>query len=287
MSIAGQNVSISGDTGGGFGTLTGGTITVGDGNLTFTGGNTHLDDDISVNGGTGSVTNQGVLQVATSHLIAGSFIQTSAGVLDIQAAGTGTGEYGSLTSTGAATFAGGLAFDLVNGFTLATGNDFNIFNFASSTGDFSTFSLNGASRLGARRGQMGLRRLGFHRGLHQHLAEPRFPPMCRSRRRSGCSVRPWPRWQRCAAAAPAGTPEAARRPSVAWPGGTARPCCVLPLVSWPDFIQPSTPCGAGRGKPPAADKRHRPTPSSADPQPRTKTMAAFDRTTSIPTILNG
>jgi hypothetical protein len=145
ISIAGQNVSISGGTGSTFGTLTGGTITVGNGNLVFAGGNTHLGDDISVNGGTGSVTNEGVLQVAESHLITGSFIQTTAGVLDIQAAGTGTGEYGSLTTTGTASFAGGLAFDLINGFTLAAGDAFDIFNYAAHTGDFSSFSLNGVA----------------------------------------------------------------------------------------------------------------------------------------------
>ena len=83
--------------------------------------------------------------MANSHTITGKFNQGLLGVLDIQAGGTAAGDYGSLTATGAANFAGGLAFDLIDGFTLTAGDDFDIFNFASGTGDFSSFAFDGIS----------------------------------------------------------------------------------------------------------------------------------------------
>ncbi len=50
-------MTVTGGTGKTFGSWTGGTITIGNGDLTFAGGNTALGDDISVNGGKGTVTN--------------------------------------------------------------------------------------------------------------------------------------------------------------------------------------------------------------------------------------
>ena len=95
--------------------------------MTFAGGSTHLDQNISVNGGSGTVTNAGVLQLTNSHTIAGGFMQTSVGVLDIGISGTGTGTglYGHLTASGAATFGGGLAAELLGGFSLAAGEVFD------------------------------------------------------------------------------------------------------------------------------------------------------------------
>ena len=74
-------------TGKTFGSWTGGAITIGNGNLTFAGGNTALGDDISVDGGAGTVTNMGALRVAAPQTIAGNFTQTAAGVLGLDFAG--------------------------------------------------------------------------------------------------------------------------------------------------------------------------------------------------------
>jgi hypothetical protein len=143
ISIGNQDVTISGGSGAVFGTLNGGSLNVAYGNLLFAGGNTHLGDSIIVDGGAGSVTNAGVLQVAESHAITGSFIQTAAGALDIQAASATA--FSNLAISGAANLGGSLAFDLVSGFTLASGEDFGILTFASKTGDFSAFSFDGVA----------------------------------------------------------------------------------------------------------------------------------------------
>jgi hypothetical protein len=144
ISISNQNVTISGGTGSTFGTLTGGRINIANGNLLFYSGNELLDDDISVNSGTGTVTNQGVLQIATSHTITGSLAQLASGVLEVEIAGTGAGQFGSLSVSGGVTLAGGLDVDLTNGFTLTAGESFDILNgFANISGDFASFSLDG------------------------------------------------------------------------------------------------------------------------------------------------
>ena len=141
------NVIIDGGSGSTFGLWTGGTITVGNGNLTFAEGNATLSDDVSVNGGAGLVTNSATLKVLTSRTIAGSFTQTTAGVLDLALGGTATGGYGALTfSSPGSTVAldGGLALDLVGGFTLASGDEFSIVNGSSTLSeDFTSFSLDG------------------------------------------------------------------------------------------------------------------------------------------------
>ena len=63
------SVTVTGGSGKTFGSwrggaITGGAITIGNGNLTFAGGNTALSEDISVNGGAGTVTNKGRLRLA-------------------------------------------------------------------------------------------------------------------------------------------------------------------------------------------------------------------------------
>ncbi|MEI6502238.1 MAG: PEP-CTERM sorting domain-containing protein, partial [Armatimonadota bacterium] len=88
-------------------------------------------------------TNAGTLALENSHSITGSFIQTSDGVLDIGIAGTSLGDYGHLDISSAASLAGGLGLHLFGGFTLAEGQTFDLLNFASSTGDFTSLSLNG------------------------------------------------------------------------------------------------------------------------------------------------
>ena len=66
-------------------------------------------------------------------------------MLDIQAAGTGVHDYGNLSISGTATLAGGLALDLTNGFALTAGDAFDILNATAFTGDFASFSFDGAT----------------------------------------------------------------------------------------------------------------------------------------------
>ena len=73
------SVTVTGGAGRTFGRWTGGAITIGNGNLTFDGGNTALGDDVEVDGGKGTVINKGKLQIVTLALLAitGSFTQTA------------------------------------------------------------------------------------------------------------------------------------------------------------------------------------------------------------------
>jgi hypothetical protein len=87
-------------------------ITIGNGNLTFAGGNTALGDNIVVNGGGGTVFSDDPLMIAAPPTITGNYDQSAAGVLDFGIAGDMTGQYGSLAITGFATLdaAFGLTF---------------------------------------------------------------------------------------------------------------------------------------------------------------------------------
>jgi len=138
-------LTITGGAGSTFGTLTNGTITVGGTSLTFAGGNTHLDQDVNISDGAGTVFNAGVLRLANTHAIAAAYDQQSTGTLDFQLGGTLAGSYGSLSILGAATFAGVLALDRLAGFSLASGQSFNVASFASETGDFTAMTLDGAA----------------------------------------------------------------------------------------------------------------------------------------------
>ena len=91
------SVTIHGGTGTTFGSWMGGAITIGNGNLIFASGNTEVDENISVNGGVGTVTNSSVLRFAASEMIDGNVInngtvQVSAGKLEIGGAVTGKGK---------------------------------------------------------------------------------------------------------------------------------------------------------------------------------------------------
>jgi hypothetical protein len=138
------SVTVTGGTGKTFGSWTGGAIKIGAGNLTFASGNTALGDDISVDGGAGTVTNKGLMQIAAPETITGNFTQSAAGVLGLDFAGDVLGEYGALTMSKLTTLDGGLAIDLTSGFTLTTGDSFDIVGFASLTGDFARLALDGA-----------------------------------------------------------------------------------------------------------------------------------------------
>jgi hypothetical protein len=135
------SVTINGGTGTTFGSWTGGTITIGNGNLTFASGNTALGDNIPVNGDKGTVTNMASLKLAAPENIGGNFTQTAAGVLGLDFAGDSRGQYGELRVYRLATLDGGLAIDLTNGFTLAAGDDFDIMTFGRVGDNFGSFSL--------------------------------------------------------------------------------------------------------------------------------------------------
>jgi PEP-CTERM motif len=144
------SVTVTGGSGKTFGSwmggaITGGAITIGNGNLTFAGGNTALSEDISVNGGNGTVTNKGRLRLAAPETIAGNFDQTAAGVLGLDFARDVVGQYGALTTTKLTTLDGKLAIDLTGGFTPGTGDQFDILDFGRLMGSFDALSLDGAA----------------------------------------------------------------------------------------------------------------------------------------------
>ena len=69
----------------------------------------------------------------------GNYIQGSTGILNIEIGGTTVGtQYDRLAITGAATLDGTLNVTLINGFSPAIGNTFQILTYASRSGDFST-----------------------------------------------------------------------------------------------------------------------------------------------------
>ena len=84
------------------------------------------------------MTNEGTLLIASPHTIKGSFTEAAAGVLDLDFAGDVRQQYGALTLTNLTTLDGGLAIDLTEGFTLATGDRFDILNSQASRGPAST-----------------------------------------------------------------------------------------------------------------------------------------------------
>jgi hypothetical protein len=139
------SVTVTGGVGTTFGQWTEGAITIGNGNLTFAGGNTSLADNVSANGGLGMVTNEGVLQLNGPQSIKGSFAQTGAGVLDLGIAGNASGQYGALQISAAASLDGGLGLDLLSGFSLSVGDKFDVLSFTSSSGGFDALSLGGTA----------------------------------------------------------------------------------------------------------------------------------------------
>ena len=147
------------------------------------------------------MTNKGVLRLAAPETITGNFTQTSAGMLDLELAGDAAGQYGSLSVTSLATLDGGLAIDLTNGFTLATGDSFDILGFGgltftSPTDDFRTLSFDGASCIDEGGGVWGCKNAGLvasgrddRRGLSRHQrGRRRRERVCR-RRECGCGLR--------------------------------------------------------------------------------------------------
>ena len=120
--------------------------------------------------------NKGPLQIATLAplTITGNFTQTAAGALGLDFAGDSSGQYGALAISGSASLDGGLGIDLTNGFTLATGDSFDILAFGSLTGPgFDALALDGAACSLDGRGHVDLRRRRASERSHlRHVAGP-------------------------------------------------------------------------------------------------------------------
>ncbi len=124
---------IGGATAATAGVWSGGTITVGAGNLTFASGYTKLTDNITVNGGAGTVYNgSDPLNIAAPITIHGNFDQGSDGELDFLLSGASTPP--KLDVTGTTLLGGLLVIDLATGYTIAPGDEFDLL---SSEGDLS------------------------------------------------------------------------------------------------------------------------------------------------------
>ncbi len=91
------------------------------------------------------MTNKGALKLAAPETIAGSFTQSAAGVLGLDFASDLSGQYGALSVSKLTTLDGKLAIDLTGGFTLATGDTFDILGFGSLAGGFDALALDGAA----------------------------------------------------------------------------------------------------------------------------------------------
>jgi hypothetical protein len=140
-----KRVSITGGSGKTFGSWTGGTITIGSGNLIFAHGNTALGDNIVVKGGAGTVFNDDPLMIDAPQTITGNFGQSAVGALDFGIAGDMTGQYGALAITGFARLDGDLGLELTNGFKLAAGDVFDFLTYGGFSGGFSGVSVDGAA----------------------------------------------------------------------------------------------------------------------------------------------
>ena len=137
---------VTGGTGKVFGVWAGGTITIGNGDLTFGGGNTALDENIVVNGGAGTVFNQDPISISASETITGNFDQTSTGELDFMVGGDMAGQYGALTVTGLTTLEGRLVLDLTNHFKFAAGDNFDFLTaLGGVAGGFDGVSVDGVA----------------------------------------------------------------------------------------------------------------------------------------------
>jgi fibronectin-binding autotransporter adhesin len=126
------------------------------GAYTQTAGTTHVDGDLSASAvnidggvlkGTGTVI--GAVTVTTGGAVSpgdspgtlsitGNYIQTSSGILDLEFAGPGAGQFDVLNIGGSSSLSGTLDLVGLAGFTPFNGETFGVMNFASRTGTFST-----------------------------------------------------------------------------------------------------------------------------------------------------
>lgn len=99
---AGQNLTITGGSSGNLGVLTGGAIVTN--NLTFDNAAFQLlGDNINVGSGSGTITNNGTLQVNATRTITGSFSQSSSALLKVGV--TNASNYGRIVVSGNASMA--------------------------------------------------------------------------------------------------------------------------------------------------------------------------------------
>ncbi len=92
-----------------------------------------------------NVVNAGSVAVGASAgtlTVDGDYTQAASGVLDMELGGTSQGtSYDLLKITGGASLGGTLKLSLIDGFTGAAGNTFDLLTYASRSGDFATFTL--------------------------------------------------------------------------------------------------------------------------------------------------
>ena len=160
------NVTVTGGTGKTFGVWTGGTITIGAGNLTFAGGNTALADNVVVDLGAGTVFNNDPLRVTAPITINGDFDQGSTGALTFLVSGNAVGQYGTLAVTGTTSLDGGIGLDLASQFRLAAGDSFLVLMSAGAlSGEFGSVSVDGAACSGGSGGAWLCRNVGYYLDL--------------------------------------------------------------------------------------------------------------------------
>ena len=147
------------DFSGGF-TLTSASSITGWGSIVFSGGTTQIGGSLTATSATissgaaisgsatitAAVTNNGTIHVggpgaAGTLTIAGNFTQSSTGVLNMEIGGLTAGsQYDRLAISGTATLGGTLNVTLINGFTPASGNSFQLITYMSRSGTFATFT---------------------------------------------------------------------------------------------------------------------------------------------------
>lgn len=133
--VAHQSLTITGGSGDTYGTLSGGLINIANGNLIFAGGNQALADNITVNGGSGTVTNNGNLYLTTNQTVTGNYSQGSTGQLIIGVSSTSSG---MLTVTGDAVMPNAhLVLVGLNGYRPASGS---VYTLVSAQGAGTNFS---------------------------------------------------------------------------------------------------------------------------------------------------
>jgi hypothetical protein len=86
------------------------------------------------------VTNRGTIAARTGSVVSigGDLPLEAGGTVTVEIAGRTTSEVGRITSAGAATLAGTLNIQLANGFVPAVGDRFEVIQYASHTGTFTT-----------------------------------------------------------------------------------------------------------------------------------------------------
>ena len=128
----------------------GGAIIIGNGDLVFAGAtavgaiqvlgeNPALVNHIFVDGGAGTVTNEGVLSLWAPETVAGNFVQTASSVLDFM-----LGYDGALDVTELATLDGELELD-DSGFQFRAGDVLDLMSYGGVSGAFTGLSLDGTA----------------------------------------------------------------------------------------------------------------------------------------------